>query len=72
VEDVRKLPSVLILPIPLIGEEVEITLEYEGIPSQCSKCLGLDHATEECCNTTHNHQKKPVGGKMGNTATGNQ
>jgi hypothetical protein len=50
VKDVHQLPSVLILPIPLIGGEVEIVLEYEGIPSQCSRYLGLDHAKGECKN----------------------
>jgi hypothetical protein len=57
VKDVHQLPSALILPIPLIGGEVEIVLEYEGIPVQCSICLGLDHAEGACKSTTRKHSK---------------
>jgi hypothetical protein len=69
IEDVRLLPSALILPIPLVGGEVEIVLEYEGIPSQCSKCLGLDHETEKCSKTKPKMQKNRVGGQKMNQPT---
>lgn len=48
VEDLRTLPSALILPIPITNEEVEIELEYEDVPSQCSNCLGLGHKHTAC------------------------
>lgn len=48
VEDLSTLPSALILPIPLTNEEVEIELEYEDVPSQCSNCLGLGHKHTAC------------------------
>jgi hypothetical protein len=48
VEDLRTLPSALILPIPDTNEEVEIELEYEDVPSQCSNCLGLGHKHTAC------------------------
>ena len=52
VEDVSQLPLALILPIPLIGGEVEIVLEYEGIPMQCSQCSGVDHKIQDCRNSS--------------------
>lgn len=48
VEDLRTLPSALVLPIPITNEEVEIALEYEDVPSQCSSCLGLGHKHTAC------------------------
>jgi hypothetical protein len=72
VEDVRQLPSALILPIPLIGEEVEIILEYEGIPSQCSKCLGLDHEDGGFRNTPQKNQKTTGGAKPAKSLPGNK
>jgi hypothetical protein len=72
IEDVRLLPSALILPIPLIGGEVEIVLEYEGIPSQCSNCLGLDHESGNCSNTKLKSQRNKAGGQKANQPTGKQ
>lgn len=43
VVDVNKIPSSIILPIPKSSEEVEIILEYEGIPAQCPNCLQIGH-----------------------------
>jgi hypothetical protein len=54
---VNQLPSALLLLITLISGEVEIVLEYEGIPTQCSKYSGVDHGTKNCQNTLQKTQK---------------
>lgn len=48
IENTRNLPALIILPIPRSTGEIEIFLEYEGIPSQCSCCLKLGHAEDKC------------------------
>ena len=61
VEDLRTLPSALILPIPDTNEEVEVELEYEDVPSQCSNCLGLGHKHTACEIGTSDHKSIPAG-----------
>jgi hypothetical protein len=72
IEDVRLLPSALILPIPLIGGEVEIVLEYEGIPTQCTNCLGLDQETSGCPNSKPKTQRNKVGRQKASHFMANQ
>ena len=60
VEDISLLPSSVIFPVPLINEEVEIVLEYEGLPIQCTRCLGVDHLVEFCKNE-HKAKSKAKG-----------
>ena len=51
VEDISSLPSTVTLPIPLYnGEEAEVVLEYEGLPMQCTICLGVDQTAPDCKN----------------------
>jgi hypothetical protein len=52
------LPYSITLPIPLSDEAFEIVVEYEGIPSQCTKCLALDHTVEKCCSNIGKNQNK--------------
>jgi len=61
IENTRNLPSSVILPISKSMEEVEIFLEYKGIPFQCNGCLELGHAEENCLNPKT--QKMPTQGK---------
>ena len=46
--DVKLLPSSIFLPIPLTSQEVEIHLEYEGIPRQRGHCLELENDARNC------------------------
>jgi hypothetical protein len=48
VEEISNIPLPIILPISLIDEEVEIVLEYKGIPQQCSKCKEMGHKEDKC------------------------
>nr|PNR45242.1 hypothetical protein PHYPA_015013 [Physcomitrium patens] len=48
VMDVMKIPSLIILLILRSDEEIEIVVEYEGIPRQCSNCLELKHDSTNC------------------------
>lgn len=64
IENTKNIPSSVILPIPGSTGEVEIFLEYEGIPSQCQNCLELGHAEDKCPN--------PKQYKIQNKAKGNQ
>lgn len=64
VEDISTLPSEVILPIPIVNGEVTITLEYEGLPLQCNRCLGVDHNSHNCKNKKNlmrDKEKVPTG-----------
>jgi len=61
IENTKNLPASIILPIPRSSGEIEISLEYEGIPLQCSNCLELGHAEDKCLhprNQKNTHKQK--------------
>nr|PNR32857.1 hypothetical protein PHYPA_024799 [Physcomitrium patens] len=55
--EIKHIPSTIILPIPFTLEEVELKVEYEGIPCQCSHCLELKHEAAKCLRKTRPREK---------------
>nr|PNR44674.1 hypothetical protein PHYPA_014443 [Physcomitrium patens] len=47
-ENVKTLPKTLLIPRLDGGSDIEYTLEYSGLKSQCSRCRSFEHTIQQC------------------------